>query len=79
VLNRYLYTVDVFYKLIYSLFLFTISRSKVEFINRVTIEGSLIFLNNRVITVDSYRAIIVRDRKGEYLLVKLFLPLYRFK
>lgn len=42
----------------------------------MAIEGSLIFINQSVITVDSYRAVIVRDRKGKNFPVNLFFALY---
>ena len=60
----------------YPLF-FTIG--EIEFTNRVTIEGSLIPFNHRVIAIDSYSGMIMRDGKGEDLSVQLFLALHRPK
>jgi len=42
----------------------------------VAIEVSLILYDYSVVAVDSHRTIIVGDRKGEDLPVKLFLALY---
>jgi hypothetical protein len=45
----------------------------------MTIENSFILLDNNVVIVYSHRSMIVRNRKGENHLVKLFLALYRFE
>ena len=42
----------------------------------MAIEVSLILYDYSVVAVDSHRTIIVGDRKGEDLPVKLFLALY---
>ena len=42
----------------------------------MTIESSLIFLDNSVMAIDSHRPVIVRDRKGKNFPVKLFFTLY---
>ena len=64
---RYISIIHVLGKLVSYLLFFTIG--KIEFTNRVTIEGSLIFFNYRVIAIDSYSGIIMRDGKGEDLSV----------
>ena len=47
--------------------------------NRVAIEGGFIFLYDSVVTVDSHRSAIVRDRKGKNFSVELFLAFHRLK
>jgi len=59
--KRYLYIVDVLYKFIGRLFILAVEGGEVECINRVAIEGGIIFLDNSVIAVDSHRPIIMRD------------------
>ncbi len=56
-MKRHPYIVDVLRELICRPFFF----GKVEFTNRLTVEGSLISLDDSVVAVDSHRAIIVRD------------------
>ena len=69
--------IDILSEFIGGLLFFTIG--EIELTNRVTIEGSLIPLDHRVIAVDPHRPVIVRNRKGEDLPVQLFLALYRPK
>ncbi len=45
----------------------------------MAIEGSLVPFDHEVMVVDPHQPVIVRDGKGENLLVKLFLALYRSK
>ena len=42
------------------------------------IEGCFISLDDSVVIVNSHRAIIVQDRKGKNLLMKLFFALHSF-
>ena len=45
-------------------FLFTIQGCKVKLVDGVTIEGSIVSVNHRVMTVDSQSFVIVRDRES---------------
>ncbi len=75
-LTRHPYVVDILGEFVRRPLFFTIG--EIEFTNRVTIEGSLVPLNQGVVAIDSHGGMIVRDRKGEDFLVKLFLALYSF-
>lgn len=76
--NRHPYIVDVLRKLIRCPLFLAFRRCKEELMDGVTTEGGIISFDNRIVTVDSHRSIIVRDRKGEDLPVQLFLAVYRF-
>lgn len=69
--------IDILNKFIGRPLFLAIQGCKAEFMNRITIKGSLVTLDNSVIAVDPYRPIIVRDGKGKDLPVKLLLALYR--
>lgn len=45
----------------------------------MAIEGSLVFFNYGVMSVDPHQPVVVRDRKGEDLPVQLFLAPYKSK
>ena len=52
---------------------------EIEFTNGVTVEGSLVPFNHRVMVIDSHSGMIMRNGKGEDLPIQLFLALHRPK
>ena len=58
---------------------FAVLFCEVELADWMAIEGSLVPLNHRVVAIDSHGGMIVRDRKGKDLPVKLFLAPYKSK
>lgn len=77
-MNQHSFVVDVLHELIHHSFVSFIQSDEVEFVNEMMIEDCLISLNNSVVIINSHRAMIVRDRKGENLLMKLFFTLHSF-
>lgn len=57
---------------------FTVLAGKIIFLDRVTVEGGVVSIDHSVVTVDSNRTVIVRDRKGPDLPVQLSLPPHSF-
>jgi hypothetical protein len=45
----------------------------------MAVEGGFISIDYRVMAIDSHYPVIMRDREGEYLLVKLIFTLYKSK
>ena len=60
---RHISIVHVLGELVSCPLFFTIG--EIEFTNRVTIEGSLVPFNHRVMAIDSHSGMIMRDGKGE--------------
>ncbi len=79
VLNRHSSIVHVLGEFIGGPFFLAILFGEVKCSDRMTIEGSLVPLNHRVMAVDPYRPVIVRDGKGEDFPIQLFLALHRPK
>ncbi len=78
-MSRYLGIIDTLSKPIRRLFLFPIKCGKAEFINRITVDYGLYALDYRVVAINSYSVVIVRNKKGENLSIKLFLALHKPK
>lgn len=78
-MSRYLYIVDVFGEFVRCSFCFAVRCCKANFIDRVAVEFGFVFIDYRVVVVDSYCLIVVRDREGKDLLVKLFFAFYKLK
>ena len=66
--------VDALGELVGCPLLFTIS--EIESRDRITIECSTFLLDYRIMAVDPYGDMIVRDREGKNIPVKLFLAIY---
>ena len=74
---RHISIVHVLGELVSFPLFFTIG--EIEFTNRVSIEGSLVSSNHRVMAIDSHSGMIMRDGKDEDLPIQLFLALHRPK
>src|SRR5690349_19266286 len=70
--------VDIFGEFIGRPLILTIQCLEVERMDGVAVECGFVFLDHGVMTVNPHRPVIVRDRKGEDLPMKLLFALYSF-
>ena len=77
--SRHISIVHVLGEFVSCPFLLTIQCREVKCVDRMAIEGSLIAFDHGVVSVDSDRPMIMRNRKGEDLPIQLFLALHRPK
>src|SRR5271163_2996155 len=78
-MSRHPYIIDTLCELACRPLLFAIQFCEVERTDRVTVEGSLISIDQSVMAVDSHRPVIVRDRKGENFPVHFLFALREFE
>jgi hypothetical protein len=60
-MGLYSYVVDIFGELVGGLLVLAFFTCEIEYLDRVTVERSLVFIDYRIMTVDSYDAVVVRD------------------
>jgi hypothetical protein len=58
------YPIDTLRELVCCPFVLPLKLSKAKLADRMSVEGSLRFLDDGVVTVDPDRSMIMRDRKG---------------
>lgn len=71
--------VDIFGKLVYGPLLLAIHCREAELVDWMPVEGGFDSINYRIVAIDSYSPVIVRDRESEDFSVKLFFTIQKPK
>jgi hypothetical protein len=76
-MNRHKFIVDVLSESVSSPLLLTIEGRYVELVDRMTIVCSLLLVDQSIVSVDPYTAVVMRYRKGKDFSVELLLAFHR--